>query len=157
MKTKGQGILLLTGTLFLIVGLLWFANRFGGGENVESEKPRIVCKTQNQCFWTAHIHAIVKVFKGGQQVQLNFEQGKLEEEHTHSERDKLHWHGLIPVDPTTNSGQVQEVKDWAALQVKNLPKDLGLTIQGEPKFIVNGQEVSPDYIWKDGDEIQINF
>lgn len=142
-------VILVTGAIFLL------ANRFGSGEKIESEKPKIVCKpirqAQGECFWTAHIHATIKVFKNGKPVELNFEQGKLEEEHTHSELDKLHWHGLIPIDENKN------VKDWSILKVGNIPKDLGLNIGGEPKFIVNSKEVNVDYIWQDGDHIEIRY
>lgn len=148
---KLSSILILIIVIAAIAGVFWFAGRFGGGEDVKSEKPTIVCK-EDECFWTAHMHATVKIFDKGEQVNLTFEQGKLEEEHTHSDQGKLHWHGLIPVDPGN-----REVKDWSALKVENLPKDLGLKISGEPKFIVNGKEVKADYIWKDGDNIEIRY
>lgn len=136
----------------------WVAKNFGGGEGVESEKPAVICKPQNalpenqQCFWTAHIHAEVKVFKNSEVVAIRFEQGELEKEHTHSELNKLHWHGLVAVDPRT-----REVKDWSSLRVDAIPKDLKLQIEGQPKFIVNSKEVDPSYIWQDGDMIEIRY
>lgn len=152
MNKQLRNIAILVLVIAAIGGLFWFANQFGGGESVESETPKVVCKTENECYWTAHIHATVKIFKDDKQISLNFEQGKLEEGHTHTEKDRLHWHGLIPVDPES-----REVKDWSALYVKNIPKDLNLNIEGEPKFVVNGNEVSPDYIWKDGDTLEIKY
>lgn len=148
---KRKSILILLAVIFAIVGLFWFAGRFGGSEKVQSEKPAVVCKGQ-ECFWTAHIHATIKVFAGGREVPLNFEQGKLEEEHTHSDSDKLHWHGLIPIDPKT-----QEVKDWSALEVGKIPADLNLSLEGKPRFVVNSKEVEESYVWRDGDLIEIHY
>lgn len=136
----------------------WIANNLGGGESVESEKPTVICKPQNappeqqECFWTAHIHATVRVFRGGTEIPVGFEEGELEGQHTHSEPNKLHWHGLIPVDPKT-----KEVTDWSALEVQRIVVDFGLSQEETPKFIVNGQEVDPSYIWKDGDTIEIRY
>lgn len=155
-KIKNALILLLV--ISAIAGFFWFARFFGSGEKAESEKPAVICKPQNappenqQCFWTAHIHAEVKVLKNGETVAVLFEQGELEEEHTHSEPNKLHWHGLIPVDPKT-----KKVKDWSSLRIDTIPKDLKLQLEGQPKFIVNNKEVDPSYIWRDGDMIEIRY
>lgn len=156
MKVKNALILILV--IAAIAGFFWFVRFFGSGEKAESEKPAVICNSQNaplenqQCFWTAHIHANVKVFKNGEAVAVRFEQGELEGEHTHSESNKLHWHGLIPVDP-----QTKEVRDWSSLRVDAIPKDLKLQLEGQPKFIVNGKEADPSYIWQDGDMIEIRY
>ena len=134
-----------------IVGFFWIASYLGSGEKAQSEKPLVICQPQ-ECFWTAHIHATVRVFKGSKEISVRFEQGKLEGQHTHSELNKLHWHGLIPVDPKT-----KEVTDWSALEVRQFVAHINLSQEGTPKFIVNGQEVDPSYIWKDGDTIEIRY
>lgn len=129
-----------------IGGIFWFAGKFGSGEKVESEKPTIVCKTirqaQDECFWTAHIHATIKVFQDDNEIPLTFEQGKLEGLHTHTEKNKLHWHGLV--------------KDWSALTIERLLKDLGLSIE-DAQIIVNGKEVPLPHAWRDGDTIEIRY
>ncbi len=83
---------------------------------------------------------------------MKFEEGELEGQHTHSEPNKLHWHGLIPVDPKT-----KEVTDWSALEVQKIVTDFKLSRGRTPKFIVNGKEVPSTYIWKDGDVIEIRY
>lgn len=139
-------------------GFFWLANRLGGGEKVQSEKLLVICNPpqappeKQQCFWTAHIHAAVKVFKGGELVNLGFEQGDLNGVHTHSEKDLIHWHGLIPAD-----AQTKEVKDWSALRVDKMPQDLGLTLEGQPRFFINGKEVEPSYTWQDEDAVEIRY
>lgn len=156
MKTKAVLLLLLISGI--IGGLFWLGSFLGSGEKVQSEKPIVICQPQNvppseqKCFWTAHTHAAVKAFKGDTEIPIGFEKGTLEEEHTHAEADTLHWHGLIPVDPIS-----KEVKDWSALRVGNVPGDLKLSVAGTPKFIVNGKEVEPSYIWQDGDAIEIHY
>jgi len=95
---------------------------------------------------------MVRVFKSGKEIPVKFEEGKLEGQHTHSEPNKLHWHGLIPVDPKT-----KEVTDWSALEIQKIITDFGRSQEGTSKFIVNGKEVEPSYIWKDGDAIEIHY
>lgn len=157
-NTKIKNALILIIVIAAIAEFIWFARFFGSGENAESEKPAVICKPQNappeqqECFWTAHIHAGIKVFQDNQEIPLSFEEGELEKVHTHAEKDKLHWHGLIPVDP-----KIKEVTDWSALSIKQLLKDLGLSIEDGPQIIVNGKEVDLSQTWKDGDIIEITY
>lgn len=143
-----SGLLIVIAT---IVAVFWLANRFGSGEKVESEKAAIVCKKENECFWTAHIHATIKVFQDNNEILLTFEQGKLEGIHTHTEKNNLHWHGLIRVD------QTREVKDWSAFTIERLLKDLDLSIEDGPRIIVNNKEVGLAHTWQDGDTIEIRY
>jgi len=158
MTKQLKSVFIIALVVVAIAAFFWVAKNLGGGESVKSEKPAVVCRPQNappvkqECFWTAHIHAHVEVYENGKRIPLKFEQGKLEGSHTHSENDKIHWHGLIPVDPIT-----KEIKDWSALEVKNLAKDLNLPERNFVKFIVNNQSVDPSYIWKDGDHIEIHY
>lgn len=156
--SRTKYIILLVLVIAAIAGFFWFANFFGSGEGAESEKPVVICKPQNappeqqECFWTAHIHTHVQVFRAGKELPVKFEEGVLEGQHTHSEPNELHWHGLIPVDPKT-----KEVTDWSALQIQKIVTDFKLPQEGAPKFIVNSKEVEPFYIWQDGDHIEIRF
>jgi len=155
---KLKNLLILCAIIGVILALFWFAKRFGSGENVQSEKPLIICQPQDalpdqqKCFWTAHIHAHMQVFRGSTEIPVGFEQGELEKSHTHTEQNKIHWHGLIPVDPNT-----KEVKDWSLFKIENLPRDLKLSLEGQPKFIVNSKGVNPSYIWQDGDHVEIHY
>lgn len=148
-------ILLIIGA---VAAFFWLANFLGSGEKAQSEKPLVICQPQNAppekqtCNWTAHIHATVRLFSGGKEIPVEFEEGVLEGQHTHSEPNKLHWHGLIPVDTKT-----KEVTDWSSLEVQKILTDFKVSQQGSPKFIVNGKEVDPSYIWKDGDNIEIRY
>lgn len=147
--------------IFIIATIILFfvvAHYFGNIESVRSEKPIVICiphdvPIQNQkCFWTAHIHAMVKVFKNNKEEPIGYEQGNLEDVHTHAEKNKLHWHGLIAVDKKT-----REVQDWSIFRIDNIPKNLGISIQENPRFKVNGQQQDGSYIWHDGDNIEIYY
>lgn len=155
MNKNVKSIIVIITIGLIIFGFFWFANFLGSGEKAQSEKPLVICQPQNAppeqqtCNLTAHVHATVKILMKGEKVSLGFEQGKLEGSHTHAEPDKIHWHGLIPVDPKT-----KEVTDWSAFEVSKLA--LGGR-ETKPKFIVNGKEVDPTYVWKDGDTIEIHY
>lgn len=158
MNTKIKSIIALLVVAVAIIGFFKLANFLGSGEKAQSEKPIVICQPQNAppeqqtCNWTAHIHAMVRVFKQGKEIPVRFEEGELKGQHTHSEPNKLHWHGLIPVDPKT-----KEVTDWSSLEVQKIITDFKLSQERAPKFIVNGKEVKPSYIWQDGDAIEIHY
>ncbi len=158
MNNQLKSVLIILFVVAAIIGFFWIANFLGTGEKAQSEMPLVICNPPNappdqqKCNWTAHIHAMVRVFKSGKEIPVKFEEGKLEGQHTHSEPNKLHWHGLIPVDPKT-----KEVTDWSALEIQKIITDFGRSQEGTSKFIVNGKEVEPSYIWKDGDAIEIHY
>lgn len=158
MTSRAKNFLIVLLAVAAIGGLFWLASRLGSGEKVQSEKPLVICNPpqappeEQRCFWTADIHARVTLFKGGEKFFLNFEQGDLNGVHTHSERNLIHWHGLIPAD-----AQTKEVKDWSAMRVDKMPKDLGLTLEGQPRFFINGEEVEPSHIWQDEDAVEIRY
>lgn len=158
MNSKLKNLLILLAVIAAILGFFWLANFLGSGENVQSEKPLVICNPPNmppeqqKCNWTAHIHATVRLFNKGKEIPVKFEEGELGGQHTHSEPNKLHWHGLIPVDPKT-----KEVTNWSALRVQKIVTDFKPSQGGTPKFIVNGKEVEPSYVWRDGDTIEIHY
>jgi len=158
MKNQFKAIIVLALIIIAVGFLFYIAKSFGGEENAESENPLTICQPQNaspeqqNCYWTAHIHATIKITKSGGKVQIEFEQGELEEGHTHAEENKLHWHGLLSVD-----SQTKEVIDWSPLYVSKILDNLGILIEGYPKYILNGEEVNSDYIWQDGDVIEIQY
>lgn len=158
MNTKIKSVIALLVIAVAILGFFWLANFLGSGEKAQSEKPLVICNPPNvppeqqKCNWTAHIHATVRLFSRGEEIPVKFEEGVLEGQHTHSDPNKLHWHGLIPVDPKT-----KEVTNRSALEVQKIVTDFKLAQAGAPKFIVNGKEVEPSYIWKDGDMIEMRY
>lgn len=147
-------IFILIGVILAVIVIILFARRFGSGESVRSERPRVICN--DQCFWTAHLHANLKVFNEGNPVSMGFEQGNLQGVHTHTQSDKIHWHGFLPVDRLT-----QKITDSSPLALVVILRDLGITIDKPTavvKFFVNGQETEDlTSIWQDGDNIEIHY
>lgn len=158
MNRKIKSIITLLAVTAAILGFFWLADSLGGGEKTQSEKPIVICQPQDappekqSCNWTAHIHAVVRLFSKGKEIPVKFEEGPLEGQHTHAEPNKLHWHGLIPVDPKT-----KKVTDWSALQVQKIITDFNISQEGTLRFIVNDKEVEPSYMWQDGDTIEIHY
>ncbi len=127
------------------------------GENAQSEKPMVICSPQDapadqqKCYWTAHIHTTVKIFSKGKEIPIGFEQGILEKGHTHAQKNKLHWHGLIPADPKTKEF------DKTAFRIDKIPGDLNISLPGTPRFIVNDKQEDGSYLWQDGDKVEIYY
>lgn len=151
--------------VFVIVGLVAFfyvANRFSGGEKeVSTEKPITTCQPENappdkqKCYYTAHSHIVLNVIIDGTKVDLSFEKGGLERSHTHAEKNKIHWHATLPVDP-----QTKQITDYSALKLKAVLDELQINYQGKKvTVLVNGQEKSEglDYIWQDGDTVEVKI
>lgn len=150
---------------FVVIGLIAFfyvANRFSSGEKgVTTEKPITTCQPENapaekqKCYWTAHTHLTLKVIENGQEVALSFEKGDLQKSHTHAEKDKIHWHATLPVDPKT-----KQTTDYSALKLKAVLDEFKINYQGKKTTVlVNGQEKKEgvDYVWQDGDTIEVTI
>ena len=132
------------------------------------------------CYWSAHIHAEVNIdLCGDKSYRFAVEQGRLDGPHTHEERNLIHFHERLMIDPTT-----REILDtrlltlgafFDAMEVpfdsdKALDKNNGETCNGKPatmKMFVSkdwnrnnlGKPIASfrDYIWENGDVITIIF
>ncbi len=151
-------IVLLCVVIAAIYGFFFLATHFGTGENVRSEEPIVICQPQEapleqqRCVWTAHRHFLLHVFEGTKEWPLPFEHGDLQGMHTHAEKQKMHWHGLIPVDPLT-----KKVLDWSPLHVSKIVDDMELSTESAPQYIVNGLLVPASTVLQDGDTIDIRY
>lgn len=150
---------------FVIVGLVAFfyvANRFSGGEkSVTTEKPITTCQPENappeqqKCYYTAHSHFTLKLVIDGKEQDLPFEKGDLQKPHTHADKNKIHWHATLPVDPKT-----KKVTDYSQFQVKNVLDEFQINYQGKKVMVVVNNQAKPeglDYIWQDGDTIEVSI
>lgn len=148
---------------FVIIGLIAFfyvANRFSGGEKgVTTEKPITTCQPENappdkqKCYYTAHPHFTLNLQVNGQKQDLPFEKGDLQKPHTHAEKNKIHWHATLSVDP-----QSKKVTDYSPLKLSAVLDELGVQYQGKNVIVVVNNQAKPveiDYIWQDGDAIEI--
>jgi len=130
-----------------------------------------VCISESECYWSAHIHAEVDVNICGEEYRFPVEKGPLNGPHTHEEKNLIHFHERLRIDPVT-----KEILDTKPLTLGSffdnmevsfdndrvLNKINGDLCNGQPgtvKMFVNGKPSSDfrDYVWKDGDKIIIVF
>jgi len=143
-----------------------------------SETTGIVVCEAGECFWAAHIHSLLYIDICGEQIDIGLEEGLLEGTHTHKEKNKLHFHERLTVDPET-----REVTDFTPLEIETVLNDFGIetsdgciagkcigdmcngnlgrwrfSFKGSTK-VLNNEEVEfwQDYTWKEKDIITISF
>jgi hypothetical protein len=86
-----------------------------------SETTGIVVCEAGECFWAAHIHSLLYIDICGEQIDIGLEEGLLEGTHTHKEKNKLHFHERLTVDPET-----REVTDFTPLEIETVLNDFGI-------------------------------
>lgn len=150
-KLPLSNILIFILVIVLFVGLFYMSSFFREKEeNVRAENPIVFCQPpdvppeEKECFFTTHIHYYLIVDIFGELQTLGFESGLLQSFHTHSEKNKLHWHTLLPADPET-----KEPKQLPTLQ--NLLDDVSKTLnlaEKELEVFVDGKKIDDpqDYI-----------
>jgi hypothetical protein len=120
----------------------------------------IVTCAEGQCYWTAHMHAWIRISACGKRINLPKLMGPLSGPHTHTEENFLHWHDKLPADPAT-----KEVLNDTPLRLGHGLATLGITLpdtctdsaDATTKFFVNGKERNDlaEYVWRDRDIIDI--
>lgn len=167
-RKKIKNILLTELILLIFFGLIYSVAQY---YNQDVEQGIIICKNQNDCSLSQHTHADLEVSVCGKEHIFPFEKGDLDKAHTHKEKNKIHFHTLLKVDPLTN-----EILDPTELKIKSFFKQMGerfdancildkcngdlcSTTPGKTSMTVNTIENSQleNYIWKDGDTIRISF
>ncbi len=131
----------------------------------------VVCVSETECYWSAHIHAEVDVNTCGEEFRFPVEKGRLDGPHTHEEKNLIHFHERLPIDTATKDilntqplmlGAFFDAMDVNFDSDKILDKNNGDFCndkQSTLKMFVNGVPSSSfrDYIWKDGDKINLVF
>ncbi len=179
-------VILLFVLATVIIFVSYLATHFTGETGIRSDKGITFCQPirqaqgkpknpppdQQKCFFTAHWHTQFDVKICDETKLLPYETGDLVKLHTHVETDKVHWHGLLPVDPKT-----KEVTDYSDLQLRNVFAQLKVPVTeneaygykngdqcpngrtGEVKVLVNDQEQKDfmNYTLKNHDKVSIRF
>ena len=179
-------IILLFVLATVIIFVSYLATHFTGETGIKSDKGITFCQPirqaqgepenapprEQKCYFTAHwhVHADIKICD--ETKIFPYETGDLQKLHTHVETNKIHWHGLLPVDPVT-----RQITDESQLKLSNLFTELKIPIAndgiysfkngdaclngrvGSLKVIINNTEQKDflNYILKDGDHIKIEF
>ena len=142
---------------------------FRSGAN---EKGIISCPSEENCIWTAHIHAYIPIELCGEDYRLPIEVGPLTGPHTHEEKNVAHWHDQLPYAVTTKLiTDTKPLTLGAFFDAISVPFGTGLIGEyrdgnlcsnqksGSLKVFINGEIASDyrDYIWQNRDVIQIFF
>lgn len=114
------------------------------------------------CELSQHIHADIETNICGQHITFEKEEGRTDEEHTHKETNKIHWHSPLKVSP-----QTRKPLDSYPLTIAAFFEQMELTLPAScpqnqhptPSVRVNGLEVPEklDYVWSDGDIISVEY
>ena len=152
--------------VFIVIGYSMSAFYQAGGE-----KGFVVCGPEG-CDLALHIHSYLEMGVCGEPYRLGLEAGDLTLQHTHKERNKLHFHSLIKTDPSGT-----EILEPEKLRLGGLFDQLGIPFTntcfadycngdacpdgqtGTLRVVVNEvpNDKFADYVWKDGDQIKIEF
>jgi len=130
----------------------------------------VVCDEEGVCEIAVHWHSELELSVCGEHFLLPKEAGDLDEQHTHKEPNRLHFHSLTKA---TEDGELLEPERLRAgglfeqLDMKFnsecfRDKCNGDLCNGQPgsvKMYVNGASSTEfdKYVWKDGDVISISF
>lgn len=155
--------------LALVLGgfLLYSVARF---RQTGVQRTGLTTCVEGRCFLTMHIHALVRAEVCGQPLTLPSFKGPLSGAHTHSEKNVLHWHDKLEVDPES-----REPRDLSPLALGAVFQNLAIPLSetrlrdkengdacpdsgsGTLKLFVNGepQENIPGTVWKDRDIVDL--
>ena len=61
----------------------------------------LVTCAEGQCFWSAHMHTLIRIHECSERKHLPKFMGPLSGPHTHAEENIVHWHDKLAVDPQT--------------------------------------------------------
>ncbi len=172
-KRNDLSILNIIACLIIILIVLGLAYSFYVYKKNIGEKGEnfIVCKDEDNCIASMHIHADIKVKVCSKEIDFPLEKGELAGLHTHKERNLIHFHERLKYDNKTNSIiETDKLKLGAFFDIMNVKltnecvadKCNGDSCNGRTgsmKMFVNGVENNEfnNYVWEDKDNIEIIF
>lgn len=171
-------LILVFALALIIISISYLAAHFTGESGIKTEEALTFCQPENaspdqqKCYFTAHWHFHFDAKICDETKLLPYETADLLKLHTHVETDKVHFHGLLPVDPKT-----KEITDYSDLKLRNVFAQLKVPVKenevygykdgdtcpngrtGELKVLVNGEEQKDfmNYILKNSDKVTIRF
>ncbi len=153
----------------LFIAVTYFAIQYK--KNVETEGGYLFFCDKGKCFATEHVHADIYVSVCGKEISFEREEGGLLEQHTHKEKNLIHWHSPLPADPKT-----QRIIDYTQRTVGSFFTEMKMPFNetciqdkcngdfcneknASLSMHVNGKENHQydRYIWFDKDKIEIRF
>ena len=145
--------------ILVIVAILSYSVSFYYESDAESGI--IICNDEGKCSIAMHIHADIDMEVCGEKINFVLEKGDLSGQHTHKERNLMHFHDVTPIDSETRellSPEEFTIKEFLNQMEFELPENCNEK-QVELKVFVNNIEIkeSLEYPWKDGDNVKVIF
>lgn len=146
--------------LFAATGL-YFYRQYKGSDFEQGGF--VICNKEGVCEKSVHAHATLNISICQEKKNLPKETGRLNRVHTHKEQNLLHFHERLRVDPKTqeliNSEPLTIKTALGELLKMELPDKCPESKPGKLKLTVNGElnAKNLDYVWKDGDKIDLTF
>lgn len=162
-KSSNKILQILIGVVLLgIIGYLIYSVVVF--EQSEQEKEGFFACNEDKtvCELSQHIHSDIDLTVCGEHIVFEKEKGRTDEQHTHKEKNLIHWHARLNVDPTTHEPldptrvQIQAFLDQMEYSLPQTCPDnpnptLTVLINEKPS------DMGLDYVWKDGDTITITY
>jgi len=156
---KEVKLIIWSAVILAIVALLSYSVYFYYVSDAESGI--ISCNDEGECNIAMHIHADLDVEVCGKKINFPLEKGDLSGQHTHKERNLMHWHNITAVSPETY--EILNPKEFYVQEFLNqmefeFPEDCN----GKPaelQVFVNNmkREELLEYPWKDDDKVKVIF
>lgn len=131
----------------------------------QEEKGFFVCNDERtECRLSQHIHSEIVANVCGNELTFPRETGRTDEMHTHKERNFMHWHSPINVDPETHEPIGEEryrVTTQAFFDQMGFEFPEACPNNPNPELTVHvNEELNEDgldYVWVDGDDVVIDY
>lgn len=118
----------------------------------------ITCNAENTvCEESKHIHADIEVSMCGTSIVFPKEKGDTGKQHTHKERNKIHWHANAGIDPVSHEYLDPSPRMLSAF-FEQMETPIPTVCNGKPAYVqvrANGQPQDINYVWQDGDTIHV--
>lgn len=144
----------------IALAIAFFAYSIREYQKTAAQTAGLVTCAEGQCYWTAHMHAWVRISACGNRINLPKLTGPLSGPHTHTEENILHWHDKLPADPVT-----KKIINDMPLRISYGLATIGVSLTDTcanntpaiAKFFVNGEPRADfaEYAWHDRDIIDI--
>ena len=163
-KSPKKSFLFFVGVTIIIAlaGILIFSAYSYQSSEQEKEGFFTCSEIGKACELSQHVHAQIKINVCGEEITFPKEKGGLNKAHTHKEKNQIHWHERMQVDPITREPLNRApLKISSFLQQMNYKFPNRCSNNSSPilSITVNGSEASEklDYAWKDGDAIIVEY
>lgn len=163
-KSSSNVVFKITGAivvLLIAVGLWYSVTQYQSSD--EEQTGFLVCNKENTiCENSQHIHADIDVQVCGKEIEFGKEKGRTDKQHTHKEKNKIHWHARMRVDPVTKQPldpTLISVQSFLDQMAYSFPTSCPNNPSPTMKVTINNVQ-RPEGLqahWVDGDKIHVIY